>query len=831
VAVEVHGSGPLPARIMIVGEAPGADEERLGRPFVGVSGHELDRMLGEAGISRSECYVTNVCRIRPPGNDISHYFAQSKKAVANEPERYVQHRDKWVEPCIISGIAHLEREIAQAQPAIIIALGNTALWALTGRWGINKWRGSLLTTDANPSRRVVPTLHPAAILREWKQRAICVADLKRAAQYRDGTPYPVPTYHFLVRPTYGEALHTLDQLYVRACHREPLTLAFDLETRAGHIACAGIAWGVDRAICIPFMCVERDRGYWGEAEEAAIVRQLHRLLSHPNVEVVGQNLLYDAQYTWKWWHFVPRIVQDTMISQHSCFSDLPKSLAFLASMYARYYVYWKDEGKQWAANQDEAELWRYNCLDCTYTYEVALELRRVVAKLGLAEVEAAQQRLFWPVLEAMKQGVLVDVARREEFDAALQAEVVRLNQWLHFVLGHPLNSRSNPQMKALFYHDLRQVPVFNRASGAATLNDEALQKIAQREPLLRPLVNAIADTRTLGIYLSTFIRAPLDDDGRMRCSFNIGGSASGTSAPKTYRLSSSENAFGGGCNLQTIPSDKSKSVGKARARGGAAGVAGAARLPNLRQMFVPDPGHTWLDGDLDRADLAVVVAEAQDEQLRIAMDLGADIHLLNAYMLVGAEPPPLEELVEGHPRYADHRVPRRYEREFAKVFCHATNYGGGARTVAAAVGRTIAEVERAQTQWFAAHPGIRRWHARVADQIRRFRFVENRFGYRWYIFDRVDSILGEALAWIPQSTVSIVINRIWQALHDHAPQVQVLLQVHDSLSMQAPTHLVPSLLPGIRALARITIPYDPPLTIPFNIKTSTVSWGDCGGHT
>jgi uracil-DNA glycosylase family 4 len=66
--IQVRPSGPTDARVMIVGEAPGAEEERKGEPFVGASGHELTKMLHEAGIARSQCFITNVCRERPPGN-------------------------------------------------------------------------------------------------------------------------------------------------------------------------------------------------------------------------------------------------------------------------------------------------------------------------------------------------------------------------------------------------------------------------------------------------------------------------------------------------------------------------------------------------------------------------------------------------------------------------------------------------------------------------------------------------------------------------------------------------------------------------------------------
>lgn len=250
-------------------------------------------------------------------------------------------------------------------------------------------------------------------------------------------------------------------------------------------------------------------------------------------------------------------------------------------------------------------------------------------------------------------------------------------------------------------------------------------------------------------------------------------------------------------------------------------------LPNMRAMFGPDAGYTFFDQDLDRADLQVVVWEADDAELKAALRMGADIHLLNAFVLEGKEPPSLEELVETHPKYGDHRGPKKHAREFAKVFCHATNYVGSARTIAGHLGRTVHEVDRAQRIWFGAHPGVKRWHERTLEQITKRRFVENSFGYRWYIFDRIDSILPEAVAWLPQSTVSIVINRIWNNIYLHVPEVQVLLQVHDSLAGQFPTHRKEHCLAEMRKWSQIVVPYEDPLIIPTGINTSEISWGDC----
>jgi DNA polymerase I-like protein with 3'-5' exonuclease and polymerase domains len=243
-------------------------------------------------------------------------------------------------------------------------------------------------------------------------------------------------------------------------------------------------------------------------------------------------------------------------------------------------------------------------------------------------------------------------------------------------------------------------------------------------------------------------------------------------------------------------------------------------------MFIPDEGYTFFDGDLDRADLQVVVWEADDPMLKAALRMGVDIHLMNAYILQNKAVPDLSELVETHPKYLDWRRPMKLLREFAKVFCHGTNYGGQSRTMAANTGWSIKDVERAQGIWFGAHPGIKRWHDRVKAQVHSARWIENRFGYRWYIFDRVDSIIPEAIAWVPQSTVSVVINKIWVNIFDLCPEVETLLQVHDSLAGQFPSERT-DYKARIEEVGHIQIPYEDPLTIPFSVKTSEVSWGDC----
>ena len=342
------GTGPTPAKIMLVGEAYGQEEDARKEPFVGLSGQELNRMLHEAGIMRSEVYCTNVVNARPKNNDLAQWIAFKRK---DETMGHYSFRGKMVTQIVVDGWNQLRKEIELVQPNVIAAAGNLALWALTDKSGVLKWRGSTLKMDGlDAAPTVIPIIHPAAIMREWSWRAATVSDLKRVKAASHSRVVTKPEWRFIIRPSYDSVNSCLSEL-IKRCDQasEGVWIDFDLETRAGHITTAGLSWSLTEAISIPFMLREDDHGYWIPEVEANVVHLLYRLLTHPKCWVRGQNLLYDAQYTYRHWHFVPNVKQDTMISMHALFSDLKKSLDFQASLFCDYYVQWKPEKGVWKA--------------------------------------------------------------------------------------------------------------------------------------------------------------------------------------------------------------------------------------------------------------------------------------------------------------------------------------------------------------------------------------------------------------------------------------------------------------------------------------------------
>lgn len=240
-------------------------------------------------------------------------------------------------------------------------------------------------------------------------------------------------------------------------------------------------------------------------------------------------------------------------------------------------------------------------------------------------------------------------------------------------------------------------------------------------------------------------------------------------------------------------------------------------LPNVRKVFIPDPGYVLFDSDLKGADAQVVAWEAEDLDLMTAFRDGLDVHSKNAEDMWGTA---FTRLPEG-----SHA--RRTKRQQNKVAVHLTNYGGTARTLAITQSWTIHEAELFQRRWFSLHPGIdKNFHGKVRSALASSRTVYNAYGFRRVFFDRIDSCFGEALAWIPQSTVAITTYLGAFALEAAYPHVEFLIQDHDNLVFQFLRARTPSRDAIANALEVVT-PYPDPLIIPWDIKSSEKSWGEC----
>jgi uracil-DNA glycosylase len=150
----VPGEGQLSAKIMFIGEAPGRSEDEKGRPFVGAAGRILDELLKKAGIERSEVFITNIVKCRPPNNRVP----KEDELTACRP--------------------YLDRQITLIKPKVICILGRTAYSSLLGGSSITANRGKIVE---RAGQKYFLTFHPAAVIYNKGLLSALEADLKKLA--------------------------------------------------------------------------------------------------------------------------------------------------------------------------------------------------------------------------------------------------------------------------------------------------------------------------------------------------------------------------------------------------------------------------------------------------------------------------------------------------------------------------------------------------------------------------------------------------------------------------------------------------------------------------
>lgn len=361
-----HTSGPRDARIVIIGEAWGQREADLGRPFCGASGQELIRMIREAWdlpigltddiiegmwaesrlsdesmLSIREVWLrdqsillTNVFPLRPSDTNDIEALCAPKKEVGEDYAFPPYRMGKYFRPEFLPHLARLRTEIETCRPNLIIACGNTALWATLGVTNIGAVRGTVAQSILVPGSKVLPTYHPAGVLRNWSWRPIVLSDFIKAKREGRHADIVRPERRVLVSPSLVDIRQWIDDNI-----RTRNALSVDIETKASMITCIGFAVSRSNAISIPFWLTEEPSlkaqgyNYWLDPKDEAAAWLLVRELLNCNLAKIFQNGMYDLQYLWKM-GFRPRnCTEDTMLLHHSLFPEMQKGLGFLGSVY------------------------------------------------------------------------------------------------------------------------------------------------------------------------------------------------------------------------------------------------------------------------------------------------------------------------------------------------------------------------------------------------------------------------------------------------------------------------------------------------------------------
>ena len=331
-------SGPRNARIALVGEAFGEQEALLGKPFAGSSGQELTRLLGEAGIKRSECFLTNViaCRpytmteVGPMYSNNFDLFCGSKAEVGGRAYTHEKIKQgKYLRPEFFSELDRLHAELSEVRPNIVVALGGKASWALLGNSAISRIRGTVAPSTFVPGLKVLPTYHPSYLFQVWSDRPVVLVDLKKALRESEFPEFRRPEREVVVSPTLSELAAWVDATLAKP----PALLSCDIETTGGQIESIGFARSRKESLVCPFILRSPLRSYWpSEIEELAAREQCQRLLAS-GIPLLGQNFLYDMQYLLRENFVLANVAHDTMLRHHVMYPELQKGLGFLGSIY------------------------------------------------------------------------------------------------------------------------------------------------------------------------------------------------------------------------------------------------------------------------------------------------------------------------------------------------------------------------------------------------------------------------------------------------------------------------------------------------------------------
>jgi uracil-DNA glycosylase family 4 len=275
----VEGYGPHDARLMIVGEAPGREEEAFGRPFVGKTGQMVRNILTKLNCHPDSVYWTNVVKVRPPDNEIKRLKEFGYQIADFESE--------------------LWSEINTIKPNCILAFGNTALTALTGMEGIEKYRGSILQS-CYASNKVVATIHPASLMhkesdakmQDWKMLVVIEWDIKRAINQSKFPDLRLPDRNLIVCKSNLDLYRFLNR------NSGSKTVSVDIETFRTIPICISFAFNSFEAISVPLF------NNLGSHENDALMtrsdllqcwKDVAELLANPKIQKIGQNFKFDEK--------------------------------------------------------------------------------------------------------------------------------------------------------------------------------------------------------------------------------------------------------------------------------------------------------------------------------------------------------------------------------------------------------------------------------------------------------------------------------------------------------------------------------------------------------
>src|SRR4030095_1023617 len=486
------------AKLMILGEAPAFHETAAKKPFVGPSGKELDKLLYDAGIYRQNCWITNVCKYEVPPN------ARGKKIPF-----HVRAKNAGID--IDQQLKELQVEVNDIRPNCILALGGTALWALSGKNKIGSYRGSIMY---GMGRKFVPTYHPAHLLHQatggefkgYWNRQVMIFDFKRALIQSRFPEYTTPKRHIEI----CQNSHQLAQFRDR--YKDKIRMAVDIEANGTCLpVCVGLSLNPNHGFTIPLWNCDGISNI-PDRDLVQCWILLAELLYEK--EIIGQNFNYDRDKLKRLGFIIRKLASDVMLKAHAINPELPKGLAFNTSIFTEEPFY-KDEGMYQGSIQDLL----LGCgRDACVTLEVDLAMD--------ADLDELNQRPFFENFLMKLPDMYWDIERQgfrmhQEERVSLLKKYVEWDEKLRYELykltGTEINVNSPKQIQILLWDNLG-VPRKD-STGEEDITALLNSQSAIKKPEHRRICELILEDRRVRKSISTYLMALPDYDGRMRTTY------------------------------------------------------------------------------------------------------------------------------------------------------------------------------------------------------------------------------------------------------------------------------------------------------------------------
>lgn len=735
----VPGYGCSTAKLLVLGEAPGQREDEAQKPFVGPAGQLLDEILTSSGTTRDQVYITNVVKYRPPDNDISRFHSLGIGSIEDQ-------------------LPSLFEEIEAINPNCILALGETALKALTGLKGITKYRGSILSSPKT-GRKLVATIHPAALLSHgdtqlpWKNLAWIKTDTKRAVEQANFPEINRPYRNLKIARGSLDVIRFLESNIDKSNFTKA---AIDVETHKTYAQCVGIAFDSTSALCIPTFDTRIETH-----ELAQMWKYLYEFFQDVNIGLIAQNSKFDEKrcrqlgLTWRDLYF------DIPMAWHCLYSEFPKKLAFLTSILTEE-PYYKDEGEE--INPKDIDKWfYYNCKDAVCEFEVYEKVHAMLVETGMEEFYWKIHEFHRLYSELEDTGIKFDRSVNEhlykKYSTLLDSKRQILLQQIQSV--HPEVPNFSYQIRSKKEKKIKEVAIANmnvashqqvaavlygylgcplrKDTGSDTL--KGLSNNAVKDTRIKSIIQGIIEDRKISKTIGTYINAKPSHDGRIRTQVNINGTASGRTS--NNNLEPPVSISKEGLALQTMT--KHEDATAEDAGGG-----------DLRSEFIADKHFVLFEADLSGAEDHVVCTLAEDWEGLAQLNrkkflynqhgLKDDRHTQTAMLTCSLD---FESVTD-------------YYRQIGKKDRHAGNYDMGKGEFM----RQLAGSGIFVSEWkcgkmldifHAANPKIRGvFHKAVIEALGRDNCIlKTPHGRREQFFERWgNDLFKKAFSFIPQATVS-----------------------------------------------------------------------------